>query len=101
MSLPYSEQEIIIRIARDEEFVTCTSTDSVWSKKLVRLAEKFNVPVVKLSPVTIQVRLPSDQVNLLLPKRRLVLSDAQRVAISQRMSKLHRSSPDEANELTT
>jgi hypothetical protein len=101
MSLSYAEQEIIIRIARDEDVVTCTSTDAVWNRKLVRLAEKFGVPVVKLSSVTIQVKLPRDQVSLLLPKRRVTLSDDQRVAMAERMAKVRESSPTRSQESST
>jgi hypothetical protein len=64
------------------------------------LAEKFGVPVVTLSSVTIQVKLPRDQVNLLVPKKRTVLSEEEKARRRALLSKVRVSRQSSAQEAT-
>jgi hypothetical protein len=95
------EQELVIRLARDETMVTATGTGAYWTRYLQRLATRLGVAGEPLSPEVFRVRFPLDRLRLLTVKRHLRLTDADRARRRQRFTASHTDSANATNEIAT
>jgi hypothetical protein len=100
MSLTLSEQEIVIRVALDETEITATGTGGPWVRYLQTLVARVGGTGTQLSPKVYRAVLPRDQVNLLVPKKRTVLSDEEKVRRRALLSKVRASRQSTALEST-
>jgi hypothetical protein len=81
MRLSMSEQEIVIRVALDEDDVTITGAGGYWCRFIQRLAKRTGRIPELLSPDALQLKISRDRVNLAVPKRQATRSPAQQAHI--------------------
>jgi len=79
-----SEQEIVIRVARDETDVTITGTGAYWIRQLEKLLTRVPGPGEHISADVYRIVVPLHRVRLIAPKRQMTLSDAARENLRNR-----------------
>ena len=83
-----AEQELVIRVARDETDVTITGTGAYWVRQLEKLLARVPGQGEHISAEVYRVVVPLNRLSLLTPKRQVTLSDEQREKLRNRFKNI-------------
>lgn len=83
------EQEININKVRTDDYFTVYTNDSTWLTKLLKFAEPIDPEYEDGRIISAKFKLLSNQVTLKKPSKKRELTEEQRIALSERMKKLH------------
>ena len=79
-----AEQELVIRVARDETNVTITGSGAYWTRQLEKLLTRVPGQGEHLSAEVYRIVVPLTRLRLLAPKRQMTLSDTARENLRNR-----------------
>jgi hypothetical protein len=89
-SLAPEERELVIRIADDEEYYTCTSSSPTWNGRLIKIVKQLEGEggVIYLDTGILRVQIPKDKVHLLRLRHTKKLSEEHRAKLRANMVKI-------------
>lgn len=95
MAYSTDEQEININKGRLEDTFNIFTSDSTWLTKLMKIAEPINPEYENGRIISAQFQLQSNQVSLRKPSKKREMTDEQRLAMAERMRKMHKKNKEE------